>query len=227
MSLLTRSKFITIVLLSIICGTSYAATHAPAPYEFTITQQDYRFSTLFEIDSLNTYEGQVKKSALRLWKSYNLSDANGWQATGQYKWTNASWVMGEAMMEMWITDTKGDVIALIDGQRGHLTSAKFSIYAYDEEFNNECVAVAYLDNACEAFTFYYPGDETRRIAKMRRVTVADARDYWKVQVFHPELIDDRVVRIFAAWAVDSQSYFRIDDVDIKPLPAQKPVSGVS
>ncbi|NGX32473.1 MAG: hypothetical protein K1060chlam4_00520, partial [Candidatus Anoxychlamydiales bacterium] len=51
-------------------------------YQFTIQQKNYSFSSFFEIDSEDTYRGNVKKSQFRLRDHYDLSDKDGWCATG-------------------------------------------------------------------------------------------------------------------------------------------------
>ena len=214
-----RSRFL-VALIALTASLS-AAVHAPEPYEFTISQNDYRFCTIFPIDSRDTYPGQVKKSRIRPWTSYDLSDADGWQARAQYKWTNTSWYYGQSMMEMWISDTDGYTFALIDGQMLTTAPARYAVMTYEEGGEEQKVAVITLNDSRDAFTFYFPEDETRRIAEMRRVILPDVRDHWVVRVYHPERIDDRIVRLFAAWAIDNQSTFLLDDVDIPPNPAPK------
>ncbi len=209
-----------LVALVALTASVSAATHAPEPYEFVISQNDYRLSTLFSIDSGDTYSGQVKKSRIRPWASYDLSNADGWQASAQYKWTNTSWIFGQSMMEMWVYDTDGYAFALIDGQMVTTTPARYTVTTY-EGGEEQTVAVINLNDARDAFTFYFPEDETRRIAEMRRVIIADARDHWTVRVLHPERIDDRIIRLFAAWAIDNQSTFLMDDVDTLPEPARR------
>lgn len=53
-------------------------------------------------------------------------------------------------------------------------------------------------------------DETYALARLTRNFVLDTQDDWSIVVYEPENLDDRLIRIFAAFCIDSQDSFHRD-----------------
>jgi len=182
-----------------------ASVHEALPYELKIQRKDYRFSTYFEIDSDDTYRGSVKKSRFRVRTNYDLSNQYGWQATGICRLLTLGALYTWAT-EIDIYDTEGSWIGMIDGQVMTTAAARFSLYNEDSEL----AGIAYLDKNCQGVTITSPDNEAYTIAKFDRIYVLDKVDDWEVSVFDPTRIDDRLIRIFAAFILDHQSEFKAD-----------------
>jgi hypothetical protein len=209
MSLIKRT-ISTVLMMFTFASTLFAGVHEDHPYEFDIRKDPYLFSTHFQIDSTNTYTGTVKKSAFRLRTEYELSDENGWQATGKRRIMTLLGDLFTWGVEIDIYDTSGVQIATVDGQAGTSNIAKFNLYEYDDEGNHTRVGVAFLDGDFDTFTLFPDENNPEPIAKLERynVSISGQIDYWKIKVYHPEQIDDRLVRIFAAFVIDHQDKFR-------------------
>jgi len=195
-----------ILFALIFVGSLNAATPEVLPYHFKIQKKEYRFSTFFEIDSEDSYRGAIKKSLFRVRTNYDLSDSNGWQATGICR------VLTLGALYTWATeidvyDTEGTWIGLIDGQVMTTAAARFSLYNAESEL----VAIAFLDKNCQGVTISSPENETYTLARLDRIYVQDKIDDWEVSVFDPEQIDDRLIRIFAAFIIDHQGEFKTDN----------------
>ena len=102
-----------------------------------------------------------------------------------------------------IYDTRGVKIGLIYGETATIESAKFSIYSYDEKGNAKIVGVALANEDFTHFSItqpvnYLPIGELVRNSK---------NNHWTVSVETPEIIDDRIIRIFASFVVNYQDKF--------------------
>lgn len=204
---LIKSVFALFFVLSTAAAT--ASVHEDHPYEFDIRRDPYQFATFFQINSHDTYIGTVKKSSFRIRTNYDLSDANGWQATGIKR------VLDPVVFFTWgskidIYDTRDEKVGVIYGALLTWEHAAFNLYEYDEKGNYICAGIAYLDRDYDSFTILFPDGGPHPIAKIERqqVSIDGAVDFWKVSVYHPERIDDRIVRIFAAFVLDYQDNFR-------------------
>lgn len=197
-----------LMILYVISTHLDAAVHEDHPYEFEIRRDPYMFATFFQISSKDTYVGSVKKSAFRLRKNYDLSDKNGWQATGTVRLLTLGSIYSWAS-EIDVYDTRGIKIGMIDGQLMTTENAKFSLYEYDDEGSATHIGTAYLDRDCDSFTILFPDGSPTPIAKLERFRSAAGNDvdFWRTQVYYPEYIDDRLVRIFAAFVTDHQNDF--------------------
>ena len=56
--------------------------HNETGYHFSLFEKQYPLATYFTIQSDDFYPGVVKKSIFRVRTNYDLSNADGWQATG-------------------------------------------------------------------------------------------------------------------------------------------------
>lgn len=175
-------------------------------HTFRIHQKDYRFSTVFEMDGVGTSHGAVVKSSIRVRSNYDVYDERGqWQATGIAR------VLCLGFFRPWgaeidVYNPKGEIIGLIDGQVGTLAAAKYSIY----NALGECVGIAFLDLTKAGFTILDPENKTRVIARLTRNFVQEQIDSWDVVVYDVHAIDPALVKVFAAFAVDKQNYFKKD-----------------
>lgn len=191
-----------------------ASVHEDHPYEFKIRIDANEITTYFQIDTHNTYLGSVKKGSDEGRTRYDLSDENHWQGTAIRR---AITILGNIFTwaaEFDLYDTHGNKFGMIDGQAGTTEHAKFSLYDYDSEGNYTLIGIVYQEPEYNSFIIQFPDHEDQLIAKLEHYTVSinGPVDFWKVKVFHPEQIDDRMIRLFAAFVVDNQQNFRKPEV---------------
>lgn len=195
-------------IISFFCllQVSCFAARADNVDEYTVMQSDYRFSTVFDMYSNEQLMGSVEKSIFHVREHYTLYDGDGkYVAQGIkspfnlglfYKWAT----------EIDIYDENGNHIGKIDGQVVSSEEAKFSIYDY----KGDKVGIAYLDKNCGAFTIFDPNNSSRMFARLSRNFVLDTIDHWDVAVFKNCTISPYIIQIFAAFACDTQEYFKSD-----------------
>ncbi len=179
-------------------------------YEFLIKKNISKFSEAYRIYAPlqgttsypTTYPGMIKKSAFRVRTNYDLSNQEGWQATGITRMLSMGIVYPWAT-DIDIFDTRGVKIGFIDGNIATLESAKFDLYSYDEQGQATKVGVALANADFTHFSITSPGNYLP-IAELARHTKDDA---WAVTVTVPDTIDDRIIRIFAGFVVNYQDKF--------------------
>lgn len=203
MNKLFRTWFI--VLFAIFSHVALAGVHEDHPYGFLITKDVYKFSEIYQINSLlkETYPGSVKKSSFRIRTNYDLSNKDGWQATGITRIISLGTLYHWAK-QIDIYDTRGVQIGFIDGALATLESAKFYIYDYDESGKATQIGIAYSNPDFSRFVIWTSLSDHHPIAEMNR-NFSD--NTWSVAVHYPEVIDDRIMRIFAGFVVDHQDKF--------------------
>ena len=184
---------------------SMAEIHEDHPYSFEVTKHKHKFSEMYRIKSekRETYLGAVKKSAFRLLTNYDLSNADGWQATGITR------ILSVGAIYPWATDidiydTRGKQIAMIDGELATFESAKFSLYKYSETGKSSKIGTAYA-NADFSHFFIIDNGSNVQIAELFRDF---SGNQWRVAVYMPEKIDDRLVRIFAGFVIHFEDTFK-------------------
>jgi hypothetical protein len=209
-------------LLCLLSFTPYAANssdygvHEDHPYDIALTKHVYKLSEIYQIKSplRETYPGSIKKSAFRIRTNYDLSNKDGWQATGITRIISLGSIYPWAK-DIDIYDTRGVQIGLIDGELATLESAKFSIYEYDEAGKSRLIGAAYADPDFKRFVVFESSDNPHPIAELSRNSMDNT---WKVSVHYPEKIDDRIIRIFAGFVVDYEDKFLAtpdpDDIDM-------------
>jgi len=176
------------------------------PYHFKIQKKQYRSSSFFEIDTEDTYRGNIKKSSFRIRNCYDLSDKDGWCATGIKRFLSVGLFFNWAsVIDIW--GVNDEWLGMIEGNILSTSKAKFSIYDREETL----IGIAYMDLQGLGVTITPPENEAYTLARLERVFVPDAADYWKVTVYEPEKFDDRLIRIFAAFCVDTQASFYRDN----------------
>ncbi len=174
-------------------------------YHFKISKKKYQLSDFFEIDSEDTYRGTVKKSKFRLRNCYDLSDTDGWCATGiRRMFSLGSFFDWGAEIDVY--GTQGEWLGMIEGKVLTTAMARFHIY---DRYEN-LVGVAFVDNTGRGVTITKPGNETYALAKFERRFETDIEDTWKAIVYEPAALDDRLIRIFAAFCLDVQDRFHKD-----------------
>lgn len=179
--------------------------HEDHPYDFVVTKDVYKFSEIYQIKSplKETYPGSVKKSAFRIRTNYDLSNKDGWQATGITR------IISLGSLYPWakdidVYDTRGVEIGFIDGELATLESAKFTLYEYDDKGGSKAIGAAYANSDFTRFVILTSNSDPRPIAELNRNT---ADKNWTVSVHNPEKIDDRMIRIFAGFVIDYEDKF--------------------
>lgn len=178
----------------------------PHHYGFSMTRKDYLFSTEFELDSEEIEISYVKKTRLSIRSHYALEGAKGTEAKGTVR------ILSMGTIFPWgkdinIYDEKDEYLGMIDGEALTTADAKFSIYNGD----GEKVGIAYLDDNKTGFTIVHPENYARVIARLKREFVKDIPDTWKVKVYQGDDIDSRILKLFAAFAVDTEGLFKKDE----------------
>jgi hypothetical protein len=168
-------------------------------YHFSIYPNDYALATYFTIQADDTYRGVVKKSAFRIRTNYDLSNGDGWQATGIKRAMSLGSIYPWAT-EVDIYNTRWEHVGMIDGQVVSTAAARFSLY--DAEGNLK--GIAFMDYSLNRYTIVYPDSEAFPIAECHRHRELIGQDWWDVVVYDNNQIDDRIIRIFAAMACDIQ-----------------------
>jgi hypothetical protein len=173
---------------------------------FEVHRQDYTFSTVFDCLGEHDFLGTVVKSSFRVRTHYDL-----YNVKGHYEWVGICRALTLGAFYDWareidIYDHDGNYVGMIDGQMATDSKAKYSIY----NGMGTRVGIAYLDHAGAAFTIVNPNKENHYIAYLQRHFVINAVDHWKVTVYDQNEIDLRIIKVFAAFALDSQNSFRED-----------------
>lgn len=175
------------------------------PFSYTIVEHPYRFSTYFEMQGKNGFEGRAIKNTLAVRTAYDLYDAAGiYQAQGVVQALSLGSLFAWGK-DIDVYDPQGKQIGFIDGEALTTASAKYTFY----NEKNVSVATAYLDYSCSGFVVMAkPGERT--IAHLRRIFVDHVVDHWDVTLYEPQAIDMRLLKVFSAFAIDFQEYFKED-----------------
>ena len=190
------------LLKSLLLLISYQAWSQP--YSYTITESPYLFSTYFEMQGKDLYEGRVVKNHINLRTVYNLFDHNGLnEAQGICQ------ILSLGALYPWakdidVYDAKGEKIGFIDGQLLTTTTAKYNFYDECDQY----VASAYLDASSSGFIIM--GENERTIARLKRNFILDDIDSWEVDHYDQDILDPRILKIFSAFSIDFQEYFKED-----------------
>lgn len=196
-------KTISLFFVSLLglCTQSFAASES-----FKVYEQDYMFSKVFEMSSNEGLSGSVCKSFFRVRTNYDLYDRKGeFEAMGICRVLTLGLIYSWAT-EMDIYGQNGQYIGLVDGQMMTTAEAKFSLY--DASLNR--IGIVYLDETFVSFTIVDPNNERHVLASLKRNFIADTVDNWDVNIYEKEAVDLRMIKIFAAFAVDTQKAFKAD-----------------
>lgn len=177
--------------------------HHDHAYKFSIHQINYKFSSVFELESHGKPHGCVVKSYLRWLKpvrdSYDVyNEAGEWTATG------ISRVFCLGLFRAWgaefdIYNKDGEKIGLIDGQVMTTEAAKYSIY----NAKGDRVAIAYLDNANSGISIVHPERTTHLIARFTWES-----DHMHAAIYDAEAVHPAIIKVFAGFVHDYKHYFK-------------------
>lgn len=185
----------------------------PNQVKFKINEKEYYFSNYFEFNSDEIPFGVVVKkrfASMHLTNHYDVYDHEGkWEATGGSRLLSLGAIYSWAT-KIDIKDNQRKTIGMIDGELVTLASARFSIYEYDQKAGWLLKGLAFMDNEKRSFSVVDPENDKRMIASLKRILLLGERDHWECNVFDTKAIDLRILKVFAAFAVDHQEYFRPD-----------------
>ncbi len=173
---------------------------------YHVTKSRYTFSTIFDMIADNRSIGSIVKNRFHITTHYDLYDSFG---AYQGKGISRFFCLGlfyEWAREIDVYDAQGNRIGVIDGQVVTDAPAKFSFY----NSAGQRVAIAYLDHTRKGFSLLDSEDETFVLARLNRNFIDEAMDTWEVNLYHPEKISPQLVRVFAAFACDTQDKFKED-----------------
>ena len=197
-----KFRLVFVAVLLSLCSSAWAHKET-----YSVRQKSYRLSTVFELDKEGHPLGSVWKSVFRIRTNYDVYDDSGeHEATGIAR----IWCLGTFRpwgAEFDVYDRHGDRIGVIDGQVATTEAAKYSFY----NSQGEKVGIAYLDLTCAGFSILDPEKDTKIIARLTRNFVEDQVDHWDVVVYEHKAIDPALIKVFAAFAVDKQAYFKADN----------------
>jgi hypothetical protein len=198
---------------SAFCASSYAEDHHhEKSYKFSIHQKDYRFCTDFEMDTHGKPFGLARKSVMR-WLKPVRNTYDIYNADGDYQGVGIGHIACLGFFKRWswgaeftVWDKTGAKVGVIDGQFWSTEPARFKI----SNAKGDCIAYAYLDRSDAGFTIVHPQKDTHIYGRFTRNFVQDQIDSWDAVVYDPDAVDELIVKVFAAFAVDTQEYFKAD-----------------
>lgn len=211
------NRFTTAIVAAFCCITQLQATSQstqPNTTMFTINEKEYLFSNAFEFSSNATPCGLVEKKRfayLHLTNHYDYYDELGnWQARGVSRLFSLGALFSWGT-EIDVKDNQNNTIGMIDGQIATLASARFSIYEYDTKGKWHLKGIAFMDDEKRSFSIVDPENNKHLLGSLNRIFLPNLRDHWQCKVFDTNAIDMRIIKVFAAFAVDHQEYFRADN----------------
>ncbi len=194
------------ILLLLLSIQQAQATQTKDFLNYRVTRSDYTFSTVFDMTTEKQSMGSVVKSIFHISTHYDAYDRYG-----LYECQGVSRLCCLGLLFSWgaeidIYDIAGNKVGMIDGQVMTAEPAKFSLYNEKEER----VAVAYLDQNCLGFSIVDPENSAFVLARLTRNFIQDTLDNWDVTIYDPNRISPQIVKIFAAFACDTQNNFKKD-----------------
>ena len=178
----------------------------PGKYHYSMTKKPYMFSTEYEIDSEEIDLGFVQKKMFSAQSTYRLGDAKGFQAEGVVRLFSLGTIFTWAK-DMDIYDDQKQLIGGIDGIALTTADARYNIL----DAHENVIAVAFLDDDKTGFSIVDPQNYANVFARLKRDYTSDVADPWSVTVYQGHVIDPRVLKIFTAFAVDTESSFKRDN----------------
>lgn len=170
---------------------------------FEVRQHDYMFSTILNITSDHSHLGSIVKSPFRIRTSYELlNPKNEYEGVGICRFLTLGGGTWEAQIDVY--DAKKIKIGEIRGEV--IPNRPIQFFLYNDE--NICLGIACLDSLKSKFTIVHPENDQQRLVVLKRNYVRGIVDYWNVTINVIDAIDLRLIKIFAAFAIDSQDEFR-------------------
>ncbi|MBS0637139.1 MAG: hypothetical protein JSS12_06485, partial [Verrucomicrobia bacterium] len=175
-------------------------------------EKEYYFSNYFEFNANEVPFGTVVKKRfahLHLTNHYEVYDDKGlYEARGASRFFSLGALFSWAT-KIDVVDNARKTIGMIDGKLGTLQKARFNIYEYDNAW--QLKGIAYMDQEKRSFSIHDPNNDKHILASLKRILLPNERDHWECHIFEANAIDLRIVKIFAAFAVDHQEYFKSDN----------------
>lgn len=200
------SFIILYCLLISACVATLKATEESEAINFHVTRSDYTFSTVFDMTSEKQNFGSIVKSIFHISTHYDAYDRYGlYEGQGICRMVTLGLIYSWAT-EIDIYNKQGIRIGMIDGQVMSAEPAKFSFY--DAADNRLCIA--YLDLNGMSFVLVDPENTSFVLARLTRNFILDTVDNWDIALYHPEKVSMKFVKIFAAFACDTQNSFKRD-----------------
>lgn len=191
-----KTKLLFLAFLPLFCASLVAGEKL----NYTITAHPYRFSTYYEMDGSNGYEGRAVKNAISIHTCYELYDANGtYVAEGVCRILSLGALFSWAR-EIDVYDEAHNKIGFIDGQAWTTASAKYAI----SDATGHLIAYAYLDYNAAGFTITDTTKNERPIAYLKR---NKSQSDWAVTMYANSPLDVRILKVFSAFVVDYQDIF--------------------
>lgn len=185
-----------------LCATEGVQVQKSPPFSFEVRQQDHMLSTILDITSDHVYLGSIVKNHLRIRISYELLGPKGeYEGMGFCRYLTLGGGRWSAQIEL--LDPKKEIVGLIKGEVIPNGSVRFFLYNEEER----CVGIADLDELKSKFTIVNPEDEQQLLATLKRNYVRGIVDYWNVTIHKIDEIDLRLIKVFVAFAIDSQDEF--------------------
>lgn len=191
------------LICTVLC---FKAASAEGAINYTITEKDYRFSTYFEMQSKDSYVGTLIKKKFEVRTSYQLYDPIGnYEGVGTCRALSLGAVFAWAK-EIDVYDADDNKIGMIDGQAFTAANAKYSLY----DAADNLIGIAYLDFGSSSFVIVDPSNTKQVLGQLKRNFVQNTVDYWDVVLYNTAAIDPRILKVFSAFAIDYQEYFKED-----------------
>lgn len=184
-----------------------ASSYAEPNVGFRIHRSDYTFSTVFDMSYEQQPLGSIVKNAFHVATHYDL-----YNRFGLYEGQGVCRILCLGLLYSWGTEIDiYDVdptkkVGMIDGQYATTEPAKFSFY----DGNGERIAIAYLDKNCAGFTLLDPENSSLILGRLTRNFIVDTIDTWDIEIYFPERLPMPMMKIFAAFACDTQDKFKPD-----------------
>lgn len=196
----------TLYLFFVFCIPLVNASTNEEALNFRVTRSDYTFSSVFDMANEKKNLGSVVKSVFHITTHYDSYDRFGlYEGRGICRMVTLGLIYNWAT-EIDIYHTHGNKIGMIDGQVVSSEPAKFSFYDADD--NRICIA--YLDQNCMGFVLVDPENSSFVLARLTRNFILDTIDNWDISLYHPDRLPLKFVKIFAAFACDTQDSFKPD-----------------
>lgn len=198
--------FFYLFVLTFLLSKQLTATIEIEPLHYHTTRKDYALSTTFEMSNHHGSQGSIVKSLFHLTTHYDAYDRYGlYEAQGVCRFFCLGRFSYRAT-EIDVHDDRGNYVGFIDGQIFTSEPAKFSFY----DAEGKHVAIGYLDYNCSGFSIVNPAKTNEILARLSRHFIQDAVDYWDVVIYDSERISPILIKIFAAFACDTQNSFKKD-----------------
>lgn len=206
-------RFLTCLAMNLALLTLQADAAAPKSMKYVIREREYRFSNYFEFTSDEGAHGVVVKKRfayLHLTNHYDVYDR-----VGQFEAQGASRLFSLGSLYSWGTEidiynSEGRKIGLISGRTLTTAASSFNIYEYDLDGYATLKAIAFMDGERRSFSLLDANNDKVTLATLTRHFVPNMRDHWECQLFDQNALNPSIIKVFAAFAVDHQEYFRED-----------------